>query len=145
MRNIRGVTGFLGSGNKPIPLSESDIAALGVEKREIVVGYEVGDSVKITDGALESFLGTVEEIDLDRSKVRVVVSMFGRRPPWSWSWTRWSLLKPDPSKHNPAACRRGPWEGRNGPSRQLTRRARPELVHIQPHFSYGGALSWHRK
>ena len=81
VRNIRGVTGFLGSGNKPIPLSESDIAALGVEKREIVVGYEVGDSVKITDGALESFLGTVEEVDLDRSKVRVVVSMFGRETP----------------------------------------------------------------
>ena len=81
VRNIRGVTGFLGSGNKPIPLSESDIAALGVEKREIVVGYEVGDSVKITEGALESFLGTVEEIDLDRSKVRVVVSMFGRETP----------------------------------------------------------------
>ena len=81
VRNIRGVTGFLGSGNKPIPLSESDIAALGVEKREIVVGYEAGDSVKITDGALESFLGTVEEIDLDRSKVRVVVSMFGRETP----------------------------------------------------------------
>ena len=81
VRNIRGVTGFLGSGNKPIPLSESEIAALGVEKREIVVGYEVGDSVKITDGALESFLGTVEEIDLDRSKVRVVVSMFGRETP----------------------------------------------------------------
>ena len=81
VRSIRGVTGFLGSGNKPIPLSESDIAALGVEKREIVVGYEVGDSVKITDGALESFLGTVEEIDLDRSKVRVVVSMFGRETP----------------------------------------------------------------
>mgnify|MGYP003274892398 FL=1 len=52
-----------------------------MEKREIVVGYEVGDSVKITDGALESFLGTVEEIDLDRSKVRVVVSMFGRETP----------------------------------------------------------------
>ena len=81
VRNIRGVTGFLGSGNKPIPLSESDIAALGVEKREIVVGYEVGDSVTFTDGALESFLGTVEEIDLDRSKVRVVVSMFGRETP----------------------------------------------------------------
>ena len=46
-----------------------------------VVGYEVGDSVKITDGALESFLGTVEEIDLDRSKVHVVVSMFGRETP----------------------------------------------------------------
>ncbi len=81
VRNIRGVTGFLGEGNKPIPLSEDDVAALGVEKREVVVGYQVGDSVKITDGALESFLGTVEEMDLERGKVRVVVSMFGRETP----------------------------------------------------------------
>ena len=62
-------------------LTDEEIAALGVEKREVVVGYQVGDNVKITDGALESFLGTVEEIDLDRSKVRVVVSMFGRETP----------------------------------------------------------------
>ena len=81
VRNIRGVTGFLGEGNKAIPLSEDDVAALGVEKREIVVSYQLGDTVKITEGALESFLGTVEEIDLDRSKVRVVVSMFGRETP----------------------------------------------------------------
>ena len=81
VRNVRGVTGFVGSGNKAIPLTDEEIAALSVEKREIVVGYQVGDSVKITDGALESFLGTVEEIDLDRSKVRVVVSMFGRETP----------------------------------------------------------------
>lgn len=81
VRNIRGVTGFLGEGNKAIPLSDSDVAALGVEKREVVVSYQVGDSVRITDGALESFLGTVEEIDLERSKVRVVVSMFGRETP----------------------------------------------------------------
>ncbi|MFR4561369.1 MAG: transcription termination/antitermination protein NusG [Flavonifractor plautii] len=83
VRNIRGATGFVGSGNKAIPLTDEEIAALGVEKREVVVGYQVGDNVKITDGALESFLGTVEEIDLDRSKVRVVVSMFGRKPPSS--------------------------------------------------------------
>jgi len=81
VRNVRGVTGFVGSANKAIPLTEEEIAALGVEKREIVVGYQVGDSVKITDGALESFIGTVDEIDLDRSKVRVVVSMFGRETP----------------------------------------------------------------
>ena len=81
VRNIRGVTGFLGSGNKAIPLSEDDIASLGVEKREIVVQYQVGDNVRITDGALESFLGTVEEIDLDHGKVRVMVSMFGRETP----------------------------------------------------------------
>ncbi len=81
VRNIRGVTGFVGSGNRPIPLTEDEITGLGVEKREIIVGYQVGDNVKIIDGALESFLGTVEEIDLDRSKVRVVVSMFGRETP----------------------------------------------------------------
>lgn len=81
VRNIRGVTGFLGEGNKAIPLSDADVAALGVEKHEIVVSYQEGDSVRITDGALESFLGTVEEIDLERSKVRVVVSMFGRETP----------------------------------------------------------------
>ena len=62
VRNVRGVTGFVGSGNKAIPLTEDEIAALGVEKREVVVSYSEGDSVKITDGALESFIGTVEEI-----------------------------------------------------------------------------------
>ena len=77
VRNIRGVTGFVGSANKAIPLTDEEIAALGVEKREVVVSY----SVKIIDGALESFIGTVEELDLDRGKVRVVVSMFGRETP----------------------------------------------------------------
>ena len=81
VRNIRGVTGFVGSANKAIPLTDEEIAALGVEKREVVVSYSVGDSVKIIDGALESFIGTVEELDLDRGKVRVVVSMFGRETP----------------------------------------------------------------
>jgi transcriptional antiterminator NusG len=81
VRNIRGATGFVGSGNKAIPLTDAEIASLGVEKHEVVVNYNVGDSVKIIDGALESFIGTVEEIDLDQSKVRVVVSMFGRETP----------------------------------------------------------------
>jgi transcriptional antiterminator NusG len=81
IRNIRGVTGFLGEGNKAIPLTEADVAALGVEKHQIEFNCQVGDTVRITDGALESFLGTIEEIDLERSKVRVVVSMFGRETP----------------------------------------------------------------
>ena len=81
VRNIRGVTGFVGAANKAIPLTEEEIAALGVEKREVVVGYGIGDSVKITDGALASFIGTVEELDTERGKVKVVVSMFGRETP----------------------------------------------------------------
>ena len=78
VRNIRGVTGFVGEANKAIPLTEEEVAALGVEKHEIVVLYHVGDTVKITEGPLASFTGTVEEIEPEKNKVRVVVSMFGR-------------------------------------------------------------------
>ena len=81
VRNVRGATGFVGSGNKAIPLSDEEIAALGVEKREVVIGYVVGDNVRITDGALKSYLGTVDEIDMEHEKVRIVVSMFGRETP----------------------------------------------------------------
>ena len=81
IRNIRGVTGFVGEANKAIPLTEEQVAGLGVDKHEIVVLYHVGDTVKITDGPLASFNGTVEEIEPEKNKVRVVVSMFGRETP----------------------------------------------------------------
>ena len=81
IRNIRGVTGFVGSGSKPQPLSEDEVLALGVEKREIVVNYAVGDTVRIADGPLTSFSGVVDALDLEKNKVRVVVSMFGRETP----------------------------------------------------------------
>ena len=80
-KNVRGVTGVGGSANKPTPLTEDEVAQLGVEKREIVVNYKVGDSVKVCDGPLTSFMGTVEALDVDKNKVRVVVSMFGRETP----------------------------------------------------------------
>ena len=81
IRNIRGVTGFVGSGNKAIPLTDEEVAAMGVEKHEVNVSYAVGDNVKIIDGALSSFLGGVEKLDVDKNKVRVIVSMFGRETP----------------------------------------------------------------
>lgn len=81
IRNIRGVTGFVGSANNAIPLTEEEVIALGMERREIVVLYNVGDTVKITDGPLSSFLGTVEEINPEKNRVCVVVSMFGRETP----------------------------------------------------------------
>ena len=81
IRNIRGVTGFVGSANKPIPLTEEEVAALRMEPNEIVVNYNVGDQVRITDGPLESFMGTVESIEPEKNKVCVVVSMFGRETP----------------------------------------------------------------
>ena len=81
VRNVRGVTGFVGPANKPIPLTDDEIAALGVEKREVVTGYDVGSSVKVTDGPLSGFFGTVEELEIDKQRVRVIVSMFGRETP----------------------------------------------------------------
>ena len=81
IRNIRGVTGFLGSGNKAIPLSDSDVAALGVEKREIEVNYAAGDSVRVIDGPLAGFIGVVSSVEPDKNKVDVTVSMFGRETP----------------------------------------------------------------
>ena len=81
VRNIRGVTGFVGSENKAIPLSEEEVLALGMEKHEIVVLYHVGDNVRIIDGPLTSFTGVVEEIEPEKDRVRVVVSMFGRETP----------------------------------------------------------------
>ena len=81
VRNVRGVTGFVGSANKPIPLTEEEVLAMGMEKHEIVVRYNVGDHVKIVDGPLASFTGIVEEIDPEKNRVSVMVSMFGRETP----------------------------------------------------------------
>ena len=81
VRNVRGVTGFVGSANKPIPLSEEEVLAMGMEKHEIVVRYNVGDHVRIMDGPLASFTGVVEEIEPEKNRVSVMVSMFGRETP----------------------------------------------------------------
>ena len=81
VRNVRGATGFVGSEGKAIPLTEQEIYDLGVEHKEIVVGFAVGDTVKVTDGPLQGFLGTVDELDAERESVRVIVSMFGRETP----------------------------------------------------------------
>lgn len=81
VRNIRGCTGFVGPSSKPIPLTDEEIARLGVEKKTVEVSYDVGDSVTITDGPLDGFTGTVEEVDVEKGYVRVMVSMFGRETP----------------------------------------------------------------
>ncbi|MBQ1950362.1 MAG: transcription termination/antitermination protein NusG [Clostridia bacterium] len=78
VRNVRGCTGFVGPNGKPVPLTEQEVAALGVEKKEIIINYAVGDTVNIIDGPLENFSGVVEEIDQEKNMVRVTISMFGR-------------------------------------------------------------------
>ena len=81
VRNTRGVTGFVGPGSKPVPLTDAEVYRMGVETRSVKVSYSVGDSVRIIDGPLEDFVGVVEEIDADKDYVRVTVSMFGRETP----------------------------------------------------------------
>jgi transcriptional antiterminator NusG len=93
VRNVRGATGFVGSGNKPIPLSDEEIAALGVEKHDIRVDFEVGSHIKVNDGPLEGFFGVVDEIDIDKQIARVVVSMFGRETPVELDFDQIELVK----------------------------------------------------
>lgn len=79
IRNVRGVTGFVGtSSNDPTPLTEEEVYAMGVEKKQIVVNYAVGDTVRILDGPLRNLIGTVESIEVEKNSVNVIVSMFGR-------------------------------------------------------------------
>lgn len=78
VRNTRGVTGFVGTTTKPIPLTQAEVDKLGVETKEIVIDYAVGDNVRVIDGPLAGFIGIVEEIDTEKQKVKVKVSMFGR-------------------------------------------------------------------
>lgn len=81
VRNIRGVTGFVGPGSKPVPLSEAEVASIGIETRVITLDYEVGDSVKIKTDPLKGYIGSVQEISEDKKKIMVLVSMFGRETP----------------------------------------------------------------
>ena len=82
VRNTRGVTGFVGSGTDPIPLTDEEIRSMGFKYvNSINVDYEVNDQVQIMNGAFENFTGTVQEINKEKSKVKVLVSMFGRETP----------------------------------------------------------------
>ncbi|MDF2523290.1 MAG: NusG antitermination factor [Clostridiales bacterium] len=81
VRNTRGVTGFVGPGSKPVPLTDEEIKTMGVEEFEPVVDYSVGDNVRVVSGPLENFIGIVDEINMEKRKVRVSVSMFGRETP----------------------------------------------------------------
>ena len=76
VRNTRGVTGFVGSGTDPIPLTEEEIRKMGFELTEVNVDYDINDSVKILNGPLENFVGVVQEINKEKHKVKVLVSMF---------------------------------------------------------------------
>ncbi|MBQ8541178.1 MAG: transcription termination/antitermination factor NusG [Clostridia bacterium] len=79
VRNTRGCTGFVGPESKPVPLTESEVYSLGVEKIEINIPFEEGDSVRISGGSFEGYMGEIRAIDKDRLKITVMVTMFGGR------------------------------------------------------------------
>ena len=81
VRNTRGVTGFVGSGTDPIPLTDEEIRAMGFEDVPVNVDYDINEQVQIMNGAFEGFVGTVQEINKEKNKVKVLVSMFGRETP----------------------------------------------------------------
>jgi len=81
VRNTRGVTGFVGPGSKPVPLSDEEVTAMGVERIPIMLNIEVGETVRVINGPLENFTGRVEALDIERQKIKLTVSMFGRETP----------------------------------------------------------------
>jgi transcriptional antiterminator NusG len=85
VRNTPGVTSFVGSGNKPIPLVEDEVqnilCKMGLAESPIKIDLDIGESVRVIAGPFENFIGTVEEIYPEKSKLRVLVSMFGRETP----------------------------------------------------------------
>ena len=78
VRNCRGVTGFVGPGSKPVPLTEQEIINMGLEKRTIKIDFAEGDKIRVKYGPLEGFVGVIDAIIMDRQKVKAKVSMFGR-------------------------------------------------------------------
>ena len=81
VRNTRGVTGFVGPGSKPVPLSDEEVTSMGVERIPIMLNIEVGETVRVINGPLENFTGRVEALDAERQKIKLTVSMFGRETP----------------------------------------------------------------
>lgn len=82
VRNTRGVTGFVGpSSSKPIPLTDKEVKSMGVEEPTVEVDIKVGESVKVTSGPFETFIGVIENINMEKQTLKVRISMFGRETP----------------------------------------------------------------
>ena len=81
VRNTQGVTGFVGHGSDPIPLTDEEVRRMGIEKIYIDLDVEVGDSVKVINGPFEGFEGKALEVNMEKQTMRVMISMFGRDTP----------------------------------------------------------------
>lgn len=81
VRNTRGVTGFVGPGSKPVPLKDEEVESMGIVEPLVNVEVEVGENVKITSGPLENFVAQIQEINIEKRKIKALVNMFGRETP----------------------------------------------------------------
>ena len=81
VRNTRGVTGFVGPGSKPVPLTDAEMAPLGIKKEDIVVDFEVGDTVSVVSGAWADTVGVIQAINTPKQSVTINVELFGRETP----------------------------------------------------------------
>ncbi len=87
VRNTRGVTGFVGPGSKPVPLSDEEMAGLGFARKDVVVEYEEGDTIVVTAGAWKDTIGAVKSINEGKKTLTINVEMFGRETPVELSFT----------------------------------------------------------
>ena len=87
VRNTRGVTGFVGPGSKPVPLTEAEMKPLGIKVDEVVVDFDLGDTVTVTSGVWENTVGVIKRIDHHKQIVTINVDMFGRETPVEISFT----------------------------------------------------------
>lgn len=81
VKNVRGCTGFVGPSSKPVPLTDDEVASMGVEHRAVNTFCKVGDTVKINKGPLKDFIGSVEFVDIEKNLIKLTISMFGRETP----------------------------------------------------------------
>lgn len=82
VRNTRGCTGFVGSESKqPVPLTDAEVEAMGIEVRSVEVNYKAGDRVNIIDGPFEGYIGSVVDVDVEKNSVQIMISIFGRETP----------------------------------------------------------------
>jgi transcriptional antiterminator NusG len=87
VRNTRGVTGFVGPGSKPVPLTETEMRSMGIKKDEVVYDFAVGDMVTVVSGVWENTTGVIKQINTHKQIVTINVDMFGRETPVEISFT----------------------------------------------------------
>ncbi|OPJ60615.1 hypothetical protein CLORY_26660 [Clostridium oryzae] len=81
VRNTRGVTGFVGPGSKPVPLTDEEVVSMGITERPVDIDIEVNETVRVISGPLENFAAVIQEINIEKRKVKGLVDMFGRETP----------------------------------------------------------------